>query len=182
MFWRFPCEILANKADFVNPSFPAFSFSLSRSDHIKHFCLCHRFYLFDRHIPLTSFFFTFLFDHIRQYFGVSLLLSIHEISGHCSFLNVLYSAFGILFFVLFDRLFHLYLLFKPLSVEQFGFDTFEGLGLLGNNFSFSCFLLSSFFLSIQSLTKSFLMQIHVIVLRHCIVRIVEANNYNTILL
>jgi hypothetical protein len=47
VFWRFTGEVLSHKADLVDSAFPAFAFSLSRSDDFKHLGLSHRLDLFD---------------------------------------------------------------------------------------------------------------------------------------
>ena len=124
MFWRLSCKILSHKTNFIDSSLPAFSLSFSRSDYLKHFSFCHRFNLLDRYIPFSCFFFTFLLDHIGQNFWVSLLLPIHQICWYCTFLYVLDSTLGILLFVFFDSLFHLYFFFKPLFIENFSLYSF----------------------------------------------------------
>jgi hypothetical protein len=95
-----------------------------------------------------------------------LLLTIHEIGWDCAFLDVFHSALGVLLFVLFDGLLHLDLLFEPLLVEEFGLETLEGLGLLGDGLRLTGFLLTAFLLCIQTLSEAFFMQIHIVVLRH----------------
>ena len=77
-----------------------------------------------------------------------MLFSVHEIGRNCTLLDVLNSAFGVLFLVLFDRLLHLYLLFEPLLVEQFGLDTLQGLSLLSNDLGLPSLLLSSLLIGI----------------------------------
>ena len=124
MFWRLSSKILPYKTNFVNSSLPALSLSLSGSNNFKHFRLSHWFDFLYRYIPLSCFFFTFLFDHIGEYLRISLLLSIHKISRYCSLFNFLYSAFCVLLLVLFDSFFHLYFLFKSLFVKNFSFDAF----------------------------------------------------------
>lgn len=166
VFWGLSCEVLSHKADFVDSSLPAFSFSLSRSDDLKHLGLSHRFNFFDRHRPFASFFLSLLFDHVSQHFRVPLLVPIHQIGRHCSILNVLNATFRIFLLMLFYRLFHLYLLFEPFLVEKFSFNTFQGLCLLGNDLCFSGLFLSSLLLGVHSFTEASFMQIHIIVLRH----------------
>jgi len=124
MFWWLSSEVFSNKTNFVDSSFPTFSFSFSRSNHLKHLSLSHWFNLFHWHVPLSCFFFTFLFDHVCQHFRVFLLLPVHKISWNCAFFNVLHTAFSILFLMFFDGFLHLYLLFEPFFVEKFSLDTF----------------------------------------------------------
>lgn len=166
MLWRFSSEVLSDKADLIDSSFPAFFLSFSWADHIEHLSFSHRFYFFNRDRPLTSFFFSFLFDHIGQYLWILLLFPIHKISRDGSLLDLVISAFSIFLFVLFDGFFHLYFLFKPFFIEQFSFNTFEGLCFFGDNFWFSSLFLSSLLFCIKSFSVPLLMEIHVIILRH----------------
>ena len=41
VLWRLSCEILSDKTDLVDSSFPAFSLSLSGSDDFKHLGFSH---------------------------------------------------------------------------------------------------------------------------------------------
>jgi hypothetical protein len=148
VFWRFSSKILSNKTYFVDSSFPTFALSFSRSNNFEHLCLCHWLDFLYRDWPLSRFLLSLLLDHIRQYFWVSLLLSIHEICWDCSILNILNSAFCVLFLMLFNRLLHLNLFFKSFLIEKFGFDTLQCLSLLWYNFGLSCLFLSSLLLSI----------------------------------
>lgn len=166
MFWWFSCEILANKTNLINSSFPAFSFSLSWTDNFKHFSFSHRLDFFNRNIPFSSFFFSFLLDHIGQHFWVFLLLSIHQICWNCTILYWLSFRFGIFLFMSLNSFFHLNFLFKSFFIEYFGLDASQCLCFFRYNFSSTSLFLSAFFLCIQTLTKSLLMKLHIIVLRH----------------
>ena len=178
VFRRLSGKVFSHKTNFIDSTLPTFFLSFSWSNHIEHFSFSHRLDFFDRYWPLSSLFFSLLFDHVSEYFGVPLLLSVHEISRHCSFLDVLYSAFGVLLFMFFDGLFHLNFLFEPFFVEQFSFDTFQCLCLFGDDFRFSGFFLSSLFFGVHSLTESFLVEIHEVVLRHCALTMLCWNLYN----
>jgi len=117
VFWRLSSKILPDKTNLVYSSFPTFSLSFTRSDDLKHFCFSHWLNFFNWNWPLTSLLLSFLFHHIRQYFRISLLLPVHQISRYSTFLNILDSALSILFLVFFDCLFDLYFLLKSLFIE-----------------------------------------------------------------
>lgn len=168
MFWRLSGEVLTNEANFVDSPFPAFSLAFSRADDLEHLCFSHRLDLLDGDSPLACLFLSLLFDHVGEYFGVPLLLSVHEIGGDCAFLDVLHSALGVLLFVLFDSLLHLYLLLEPLLVEELGLDTLQGLCLLGDDLGLSGLFLPALLLRVQPFSESFLMQVNEIILRHCV--------------
>lgn len=165
-FWWFTGEVLAYESNFVDSSFPTFSLSFTGPDDLEHFGLGHWLNFLNRDSPLAGLFFTFLFDHVGEYFGVFLLLPVHEISWDGSFLNVFDSAFGVFLFVLLDGFLHLNFLFESFFVEYFGFEASECLGFLGDYFSFSGIFLSTFLLGVESLTETFSMKVNIVVLRH----------------
>lgn len=148
VLWRLSCEILTHEANFVNSSLPAFFLSLTRTDNLKHLSLSHGFNFLNRHCPLSCFLLSFLFNHVGENFRISLLLSIHQISWHCSFLNILSFAFRVLLLMFFDRFLHLYLFFEPLLIEQFGFDSLKRLSFLGDDLGLPSILLPSLLLGI----------------------------------
>lgn len=148
MLWGFTGKVLTHKTHFINSSFPTFTLSFSRTDHFKHFCLCHWFDFIDGNIPFTCFFFTLLFDHVCQDLWVSLLLSIHQICWNCTIFYWLCFAFRIFLLMLLDSFFHLYFLFEALFIKDFSLDTPEWLCLFRYNFGLSGLLLSSLLLSI----------------------------------
>ena len=166
MFWWFSCKVLTDESYFVYSSFPTFSLSFSWSYNFKHFCLSHWFYLFDRDWPFTCFFLSFLFNHVSQNFRISLLLSVHQIGGNCTFFNVLYSTLCIFLLMFFYCFLHLYFLFESLFIKDFRFKSSKSLCFFGNNFSFSGIFLSPFLFSVKSLTESFFMKFDIIVLWH----------------
>lgn len=165
-FWGFTGKVFAHKCDFVDSSLPTFSLSFTRPDNLEHFCLSHGFNFFNGYGPLTGLFFTFLFDHIGENFGVFLLFSIHEIGRYGSFLYVFDSTFGIFLFMFLDGFFHLNFLFESFLVEYFGFESSESLCFFRDDFSFSSIFLSTFLFSIKSLTETFSMKVHIVILRH----------------
>lgn len=167
VFWWFTGEVLSHEADLVDSALPAFPLSLSRTDDLEHLGLGHWFHFLHWNRPLASFFLTFLLDHIGEDFGVALLFSVHEVSRDCSFLDVFHSALGVFFFVFFDGFLHLYLLLEAFLIEEFGLDALEGLCLLGNDLGLTGFLLAPFFFCVEALSEALLVQIHIVVLRHC---------------
>jgi hypothetical protein len=166
VFWRLSCEVLSYESDFIDSSLPAFSFSFSGPDDLEHFSFGHWLNFFNRDRPLSGFFFSLLLDHIGENFGVLLLFSIHEIGRYGSFLNILDSGLGVLFFMLLDGFFHLDFLFKSFLVKYLGLESSQCLCFFGDDFSLSGLFLTTFLISIQSLTESLLMKLDIFVLRH----------------
>jgi hypothetical protein len=117
IFWWLSSKVLSYESDFVDSSLPTFSLSFTRSNDFEHFCFCHRLHLLNRYCPFAGFLLSFLLYHVCQNFGIFLLLSIHEISRHSAFLDILRFAFGIFLLVLFDSFFHLNLLFESFLVK-----------------------------------------------------------------
>ena len=148
MFWRLSREILSNKTNFVYSSFPAFSLPFSWPYNLEHLSFCHRFDLFNRNRPFPCFFFPFLLDHVGQNLGIFLLLSIHQICGDGSILNVLDFAFCIFLLVSFNGFFHLNFFFKPFSIENLCFYSSQCFCLFGYYFWFPGVFLSSFLLCV----------------------------------
>jgi hypothetical protein len=166
MFWWFSCKILTNKTYFIYSSFPTFSFSFSWTNYLKHLCLGHRFYFINWYTPFTSFLFSFLFYHICQYFWIFLLFSIHQICRNCTLFNWFHFPFSIFLLIFLNRFFHLYFLFKAILIEYFSFDSSECLCFLWYHLGLSGLFLSLFFFGIQSLAKTTLVKLHVIILWH----------------
>ena len=148
VFWWFACEVFSYEGDFVDSSLPAFSLSFTRSNNLKHFSLSHGLNLLNGHSPLSGFFFSLLLDHVGEDFGVLLLLSVHEIGRYGSFLYIFNSALGVLFLMLLDGFFHLDFLLESLLVEDFGFESSQGLCLFGDDFCLSGIFLSTLLFSI----------------------------------
>ncbi len=166
VFWWLSGEVLANEGDFVDSSLPALSLSLSWSDNFEHFSFGHGLDLLNGYWPFACLFFSLLLDHIGQNFGVLLLFSIHEIGGDGSFLYILDSGLWVLLFVLLDSFFHLYFLFESFLVKDLGLQSSKGLGLFRYDLCLSCLFLTTFLISIESLTESLLVKLYILVLRH----------------
>ena len=143
MLRGFPSEILAYKTNFVDPSLPTFSLSFSWPNYFKHFSLSHRLDFFDWDIPFSSFFLSFLLDHVGEDFWIFLLLSIHEISWNCTILNWLFRCLCIFLLMGFDSFFHLNFLSEALLVKNFSLDSSESLGFFGDDFGFPSLFLPS---------------------------------------
>lgn len=166
VFWWLSCEVLSYEGDFVDSSLPTFSFPLSWPDDFEHFSFGHWLNFLNRDWPLAGLFFSLLLDHIGKNFRVLLLFSIHEIGRYGSFLNILNSGLGVLFFMLFDGFFHLNFLFKSFLVKYLGLESSQCLCFFGDDFSLSGLFLTTFLISIQSLTESLLVKLDIFVLRH----------------
>jgi len=166
VFWGFSSEVLSNESNFIYSSFPTFSLSFTRTNNLKHFSFGHWLYFFKRYAPFSGFLLSFLFYHICQYFRIFLLLSVHKISRHCAFLHILNSTFCIFLLMLFDSFFHLNFFFESRFIKEFCFKSSQSLCFFRYNFSFSCLLFSSLLIGVHSLTESFFVKIHIIILRH----------------
>ena len=148
VFWWFTSKVFSYESDFVDSSLPAFSLSLTRSNNLKHFSLSHRLNFLNRHGPLTGLLFSLLLDHVGKDFWVLLLLSVHEIGRYSTLLYIFNSALGVLFFMLLDGFFHLDFLLESFLVEDFGFESSQGLCLFGDDFCLSGIFLSTLLFSI----------------------------------
>lgn len=69
-----PGEVPWNEGDLVDDSFPLFFLSLSGFEYGEHFSLVHGFDFLYWCLPSSCFFFSFLFDHVREDF-VSLVIT-----------------------------------------------------------------------------------------------------------
>ena len=165
-FGSFSSEIFTHKGYLVDFPFPSLSLSLSWFHHGKHLALRQSLHLLNWNRPFSSLFLSLLFQHVGQHLSWSRLLSVQQISRHCTLFNIILFNFHFFFFMGFNDFFHFNLFLKPFLIVQFRFQSLQVLSLLGQFVWFSGDFFSDKLLLIFSLSKSFFVKFNIVVLRH----------------
>lgn len=164
-FRRFSRKAITDEGDFVDKSLVRLLSSLASLDDLEHFRFGHRLDLLNREMPFSSFFLPLLLDHITENLGSIDFISVHQVGwdGAVS-LFLLFNA-GVLLLMSFDHFPHLDLLLISLFGENFGLDSPQVLGVLGDLVLGPGFLLALLLFVIKASAITFAVQLDVVPLR-----------------
>mmetsp|Transcript_31399 Transcript_31399/g.50502 ORF Transcript_31399/g.50502 Transcript_31399/m.50502 type:complete len:294 (-) Transcript_31399:99-980(-) len=164
---RLPREVIADEGDLVHHTLPSLLLSLATAKNLEHLILCHRLHLGNRHLPLPSFLFPLLLDHVGKNLGPPGLLTIQKVGWDGTWLHLItVFCFCIFLLVSLDGLFHGCLFGIPFLREELRLDATKLPGSLCNLLWLTSLFLSHALFMVKSPTISLDRLLDVLVLRH----------------